>query len=73
MYTVVPVDDLTKVKRVHRSMLRVWVGTDPSAVASYNPIHPPEQPQSGDEPSWDCELLVLSREAPHVKHLQKVQ
>lgn len=22
-------DDLTKVKRVHRSMLRVWVGTDP--------------------------------------------
>lgn len=63
VYTIAPVNDQTKVKQVHRSLLKavVTVGSPVGTSAPLSP--PPDQPQSEDELSCD-DLFVLRRDAP---------
>lgn len=63
VYTIAPKDDLSKVKHVHRTLLKAVVGAEPPdhAVASHAP--PPDSPVS--ESSCDGDLLFLvPRTAP---------
>uniref|UniRef100_A0A3B4WI95 Gypsy retrotransposon integrase-like protein 1 n=1 Tax=Seriola lalandi dorsalis TaxID=1841481 RepID=A0A3B4WI95_SERLL len=63
VYTVAPLDDLTKVKRVHRTLLKAVVGVASPGSTSDSPPIPPGQLVMQDESS-DDDLLVLVRETP---------
>lgn len=65
VYTIVPVDDPTKVKHVHRNMLKAVVGVDTSGCASSNNSFV-EEPPSVDEHSFEYDLMVL-RHPPSVR------
>lgn len=63
VYTIVPVDDPTKVRQVHRNMLKAVVGVNPLDGA------PPcnlvvEEPPAADEPSYEDGLWVLEQSPP---------
>uniref|UniRef100_A0AAQ4QQ76 Integrase catalytic domain-containing protein n=1 Tax=Gasterosteus aculeatus aculeatus TaxID=481459 RepID=A0AAQ4QQ76_GASAC len=58
VYTIVPVDDPTKVRQVHRNMLKAVVGVNPLDGA------PPcnlvgEEPPAADEPSYEDDLASV--------------
>ncbi|KAI3361884.1 hypothetical protein L3Q82_002198 [Scortum barcoo] len=62
VYTIVPVGDETKVKQVHRTMLKAVVSVDPPGGASPQKLPPVEEASSEDECMGDYDLLVLE---PH--------
>lgn len=66
VYTIGPVDDLTKVRRVHRSMLKAVVGVDSPGRASSHNSPSVEEPPVEDECSFQYDLLILGHESPEV-------
>lgn len=64
VYTIAPADDQTKVRQVHRSLLKAVAGTGPPAGASAPHSPPLDRSLSGDELSRDGDLFVLRPEIP---------
>lgn len=58
VYTVAPVDDPTRVKRVHRTMLKAVVGMDSPGDISSPPLSS-EEPPSEDSCSFDYDLVAV--------------
>lgn len=63
VYTVAPIDDQTKTKQVHRTLLKAVVGASPLEGNSTSPHQSLGQPQSKDEMGDD---LFARNEAPPV-------
>lgn len=63
VYTVAPVDDLTKVKRVHRTQLKAVVGMAPPSSIPASPSTPPDQLGAQDESSEE-DLMAVVRGTP---------
>ena len=55
VYTIMPVDHLTKVRQVHRKMLKAVVRADPSGCASSHNPPPVEEPPAENE----CSLIMI--------------
>nr|XP_057913595.1 uncharacterized protein LOC131107503 [Doryrhamphus excisus] len=66
VYTIGPVDDLTKVRQVHRTMLKAVVGVDSSGSASSHNSPLVAEPPVEDECSFEYDLLVLGHQTPEV-------
>ena len=58
VYTIAPVDDPTRVKRVHRTMLKAVVGMDSPGDTSSPPLSS-EGPPSEDSCSFDYDLVAF--------------
>lgn len=61
VYSIVPVDDETKVRQVHRTMLKAVVGVDSPGHASSPYLSPRGEPPPEEEPSFEYDLLVLDQ------------
>lgn len=61
VYTIAPADDETRVRRVHRTMLKAIIGQDPPGNTSLHdlPLHEESPPE--EEPSLEYDLLVLGQ------------
>jgi len=57
----VSVEDETKVRRVHRTMLKAVVGVDSPGRASPHNLSPREEPPPEDEPPFEYDLLVFDQ------------
>lgn len=66
VYTTGPVDDPTKARQVHRSMLKDVVGVDSLGCAHAHNSPTTEQLPSEDKCSFGYGLLVLGQQAPVV-------
>lgn len=66
VYTIAPIQDQSKAKQVHRTLLKAAVGAEPSGGAATPPSLPADQPSSEDELSREEDLWVLVHEAPQV-------
>lgn len=62
MYTIAPVDDETKVKRVRRTMLKAILGVDSPGRASSHNSPRVEGPPPEEECSFEYDLLVLGQQ-----------
>lgn len=64
VYTIAPVDDLSKVKRVHRSLLKTHIRRDsPAVTPADDPVVVKVPPLEGS-PSEEVDLWVLVPETP---------
>lgn len=63
IYTIAAVDDETRVRRVHHSMLKAEQ-EDPTGCISFNSLQPQEALPPEEEPSFECDLLVLGQPSP---------
>lgn len=59
VYTIVPVNDETKVRRVHRTMLKTIMGKDLPNPVSPDPVLPREESPPKEQSSFEYDLLVL--------------
>lgn len=64
VYTIAPADDQTKVRQVHRSLLKAVAGSGPHGGASASHSPSPHRSPSGDELSCDGDLFVLRPQTP---------
>uniref|UniRef100_A0A667ZAE4 Gypsy retrotransposon integrase-like protein 1 n=1 Tax=Myripristis murdjan TaxID=586833 RepID=A0A667ZAE4_9TELE len=62
VYTIGPVDDLTKVKQVHRSMLKAVVSVEPTGCADTHNSSAVDPLPSEDECSFEYDLLVFGQQ-----------
>lgn len=62
VYTVAAIDDQTKVKHVHRSLLKAMVGTTLSVLAPGSGSPPCEQHARDNDVSSEGDLLLLGPE-----------
>ena len=64
VYTIAPMDDQTKVRQVHRTLLKAVAGAAPQGSA-LPPCPPPlDRPRSEDELPFDGDLFMLGPETP---------
>lgn len=61
VYTIAPVDDETKGRQVHRTMLKAVVGVDSPRPASSHNSSPRDEPSPEEEPPFEYDLLVLDQ------------
>ena len=61
VYTIVPVDDETKVRWVHCTMLKAVVGVDSPGHAPSHNSSLREEPPPAEEPSFEYDLLFLDQ------------
>ena len=64
VYTIVPVDNPTKIRQVHRKMLKAVVGVDPPGCAPPHDPPPVEEPVAENDDSFEYDLLVLRPQPP---------
>lgn len=62
VYTIVPVDDETKARQVHRTMLKAVIGVDSPRHASSHNLSPRDEPPPEEEPSFEYDLFVLDQQ-----------
>lgn len=62
VYTIVPVDDETKVRQVHHTMLKAVIGVDSPGHTSSHNSSPRDEPPPEEEPLFECDLLVLDQQ-----------
>lgn len=68
VYTIAPIQDQSKAKQVHRTLLKAAVGVDPPGDGAAPSSPPTDQPSSEDELLREGELWVLVQDAPQVTH-----
>lgn len=64
VYTIVPADNPTKVRQVHRKMLKAVVGAGPPGCAPSQDPPSVEEPLAENDCSFDYDLLVLRQQPP---------
>lgn len=70
VYTIAPADDRTKVKHVHRMMLKAVVGGRVPECTGTSPSPLLQEPLSEDEPYSDGDLFLLRSEVPQAAPTQ---